>query len=231
MIYEQPPELWLVHSDRELAVKGTYTWNYESGDGIWTCVNADSSHPLCLKEDLHIISPENLKITLEFEEQPDDYTIRCWPDTATVNDDGQVITNRNDQIELKIGSYIYEVTATWNDDGTGCYGTATYIFYAAPAVIPITLETKLYIAGEVISLSEQQTMTVCDILSGLPYDQNLICDCQPEYQLTLPDGVTYGIHLEEGYARCDKGQSKLNDKQLEALRAIIDWALEKTKGR
>lgn len=231
VFFTEPPELWLVHSETELAAKGTYTWNYEGEDGLWVCANADSSHPLCLKEDLHMITPEALNLILLFEDQPDDYTIRCWPASADVSDEGQTITAQNDQIDLKIAAHIYEVTATWNDNGKGFYGTASYVFYAAPAVIPITLETKLYIAGETVSLSEEQTTIVYDILSGLPYDQNMICNCQPEYNLTLFNGVTYGIHLEEGYARCDEGQSKLNDDQLEALTEIIDWALEITKAR
>ena len=97
--------------------------------------------------------------------------------------------------------------------------------------ISTSAEAKLYIAGEVVSLNAEQTKTMSEILTGLTYDQNLICNCQPEYKLTLSDGITYGIHLEEAYARCDQGQSKLTDKQVEALKVIIDWALEITKAR
>ncbi len=231
IVFEQPPKLWLVHSGKELATNGNYTWNYELEDGMWACVNADSSHPLCLKEDLSMITPETLNLILDFEKQPDGYTIRCWPDSADVNDEGETITSQYDRIELKIGAHIYAVTATWNDDGKGFYGTVSYVFYAAPTVIPITEEATLYIAGESVSLNEQQAKIVSDLLSNLPYDQNLICNCQPEYEVLLPNGKKYGIHLEEAYVRCDEGQCKLNDDQLDALTAIIDWALEQTKAR
>lgn len=97
--------------------------------------------------------------------------------------------------------------------------------------MPISGETNLYIAGEVVSLNAEQAMTVYEILTGLAYDQNQSCNCQPEYKLTLSNGITYGIHLGEAYARCDHGQSKLTDKQVNALTVIIDWALEITKAR
>ena len=90
---------------------------------------------------------------------------------------------------------------------------------------------KLYIAGEVVSLSTQQTKIICDLFSGLSYDANNVCNSQPQYQLKLSNGVLYGIHLDEAYVCCDDGQSKLGEKALQALNKIIDWALEETKAK
>lgn len=233
--FSEPPKLMI--NDLGEAVTGGYEWSCAMGDGTWSHAIADSAHPLQMEKHLQILTPGNAWVDLNFESWPDEYTVRCWPDSAfgDTEAESEAVMTWNNTIQLKTGGYIYEVTATWNDNGSGYYGTVTYVFYAAPAmvydVMPISAGTKLYIAGEVVSLTAKQAKTVSEILTNLHYDQNQLCNCQPEYNLTLPNGITYGIHLEEGYVRCDEGQSKLNDQQAQALTAIIDWALEKTKER
>ena len=234
--YENPPKL-MIGSVGE-AVTGTYQWSCAMGDGTWSHVCADSSHPLQMEKHLQILSPGNSWVDLNFEVWPDDFTVRCWPDSAFGDTDAnsEAVMIWNNSIELKMAGYIYEVTATWNDNGAGYYGTASYVFYAAPAVLydvmPIAQEpTYLYIAGEAVALNAKQVQMVAKILSGISYDKDQICNCLPEYNLALSNGVTYGIHLEEGYIRCEKGQASLTQPPIEALSGMIDWALEKTKAR
>ena len=228
--FSEPPKL--IINDLGQAVTGTYTWSCDMGDGTWSHVCADSMHPLQMEKHLQILTPVDPWVDLNFAVFPDEYTVRCWPASAFGDTDtkSEAVMTWNHSIQLKMADYNYEVTATWNDNGIGYYGTATYVFYAAPEMSNSN-GAKLYIAGEVVSLNAQQTKTVSEILTGLSYDENLVCDCQPEYQLLLPNGAAYGIHLEAGYVRCDEGQSKLSGKNLEALAAIIDWALETTKAR
>ncbi len=233
--FSEPPKLMI--NDLGEAVTGVYNWSCAMGDGTWSHATADGLHPLQMEKHLEVLSPGNAWVDLNFDVWPDDYTVRCWPGSVLgdTNAKSEAVITWNNTIQLKMADYIYEVTATWNDNGTGYYGTVAYVFYAAPAirydVMPIGSGAKLYIAGEVVSLNTEQANTVSEILTGLTYDQNQVCNCQPEYNLTLPNGVTYGIHLEEGYARCDEGQSKLSGDQLNALSAIIDWALQITKVR
>ena len=233
--FTEPPKL--IINDLGDAVNVTYTWSCAVGGSTWSHICADSQHPLQMEKHLQIFSPVDPWVDLNFEVFPDDYTVRCWPASAFGDTDAksEAVTTWNHSIQLKMADYIYEVTATWNDNGIGYYGTATYVFYAAPEVpydlISNSNGAKLYIAGEVVSLNVEQSKTVSEILTGLSYDENLVCNCQPEYQLLLADGATYGIHLEAGYVRCDEGQCKLDGKNLEALTAIIDWALETTKAR
>lgn len=235
-VLEAPPELWIVHSGKEMTAKGAYTWNYQLEDGKWACTNADASHPLLMKDRLNVISPGDPNVILEFGDWPDDYTVRCWPDTADDTDAAsQAVMNWNNNIELKMGGYIYEVTATWNDDGDGYYGTVTYVFYAAPAVLydvmPIHAGMDLYIAGEILRLDTEREEIIQKILDALDYDENAFDDLLPEYRLILASGDAFGIHLKEGYVSGEKGQAKLSAEQLKDMSAIIDWALEKTKAK
>ena len=219
------------------AIFGTYSWSHALGDGTWSHVCADSAHPLQMENHLEVISPDNAHVFLQFEDYPDDYTVRCWPDTAfgNTNATSEAVMVWNNRIQLKTGGYIYEVTATWNDDGSSYHGTVTYVFYAAPAklydVMPISAGVDLYIAGEVLRLDAKRAKTVCEILTGLTYDKDLLCNCQPECRITLPNGDTYGIHLGDGYVRCGEGQAKLTQQQIWELSAIIRWAEEETKAR
>ena len=142
-IFDLPPELWIIHTGKDQAAKGTYSWNYILEDGKMACVNADASHPLVMKEDLNLITSGDRIVVLEFEDWPDYYTVRCWPGgEENTSAAGEAVTTWSNSVELKAGDYVYEVTAIWDDDGTGYFGTVTYVFYAAPSgpydVMPIT---------------------------------------------------------------------------------------------
>lgn len=70
-------------------------------------------------------------------------------------------------------------------------------------------------------------VTMTDILENLQYDKNKVCKCMAEYNVKTESGGNYGINLTEKYARCDKGQAKLTQEQINKLEEIILWAKEK----
>lgn len=70
-------------------------------------------------------------------------------------------------------------------------------------------------------LTYEQVQQLDEILSTLDYDKNRLCLCLPEYEIDMGDGVTYGVHITEGYARCDKGQADLTKEQSDVIYSII----------
>ena len=60
-----------------------------------------------------------------------------------------------------------------------------------------------------------------EILLNLDYSPHRVCRCLPQYRLETDFGE-FGIHLSEGYARCEDGQAKLTAEQVKTLRQIID---------
>lgn len=233
--FSEPPKLMIGSVGQ--AVTGTYQWSCAMGDGTWSHVCADSAHPLQMEKQLEALSPGNPWVDMNFEVFPDEYTVRCWPGSAFGDTEAksEAMMVWNNSIQLKMADYIYEVTATWKDNGSGYYGTATYVFYAAPAmpydVMPIRGGVELYVAGEVLNLDPEHAKIMRAILDTLTFDPEAVCNCMPEYRLVLDGYDSYGIHLEEGYIRCDEGQAKLTAQQLKDLSALIDWALENTKAR
>ncbi len=84
----------------------------------------------------------------------------------------------------------------------------------------ITLNGNTYLIG-------QDYETLQDILQGLEYFPHKVCRCRPQYRLETDFG-SYGIHLSEGYARCDDGQADLTAEQVQTLRQIIHSLTEST---
>lgn len=78
--------------------------------------------------------------------------------------------------------------------------------------------------GEEYLLSPEDTVAVDEILQQLEYLPHAVCKCLPQMKLVTPSGE-YGIHLTEGYARCEQGQAKLTAQQCQLLQQIV----EKTK--
>lgn len=150
--FQKPPKLTLlVGSERVEAVPGTYTWNYSLGNGQWSGECADSVHPLQMKKFLKNHDTTCDTASLNFEVWPDEYVIRCWPDSLFGSGDvseydgkSEAVMVWNHDFTLKPhtdSGYIYEITATWHDDGSPYYGTATYVFYITSyPVEPISTE-------------------------------------------------------------------------------------------
>jgi len=114
----EPPEL-IIHADREMfsPIRGTYSWSVDNGDGTYDGLEADSAAPpelVRMTEPIQVT--EDTTITLDFEEEPDSYTVRIW-------DDDKTILRSSREVDLSgEGEVIYEVWARWPQ------GTASYAF-------------------------------------------------------------------------------------------------------
>jgi hypothetical protein len=136
-ICRTPPVLTLMHDRGSTeALLGTYSWNYHKGDGSWAGIEADAMHPLDCQDSLLPIGTEKLYAELSFAVEPDSVSIRCWHDSQWGNYDAQAeaVAHYGNVFELMPGGYIYEVTATWADDGGTFHGTAHYAFYVTAGV-------------------------------------------------------------------------------------------------
>lgn len=105
-------------------------------DGTAESTIADSPHPLECKD---LLSPPfettETTATLRFTEDPDTIlSVQCWSDEhwgepATNSEEVTIVGN---VLTLKLGGYIYEVTAEWNTEN-GYGGTASYFIYLKTA--------------------------------------------------------------------------------------------------
>lgn len=121
IILEEPPTLSVVSDETAIgAVLGTYSWQKTNIDGTAESTIADSPHPLECKD---LLSPPfettETTATLRFTEDPDTIlSVQCWSDEhwgepATNSEDVTIVGN---VLTLKLGGYIYEVTAEWNTE-------------------------------------------------------------------------------------------------------------------
>lgn len=250
--FKEPPKLEVVHDGGQFeAFHGGYTWSHATGDGTWTTICADALHPLQMKAHLQPVSCGNNQVRLVFEQDPSTVSVRCWPDDQWENTDSQseAADMWNRVLNLNQGGWIYEVTATWNEDNY--YGTATYVFYMAPAMLlhghlyssnpqtvdePVTFwcgntVATLHLAGESFSFMGGNAIALSDILVNLAYDPEMICRCMAEYTADTETGKGYQINLTQGFVRCEKGQAALTREQADALRAIVEWAEHETRER
>ena len=129
---EKPPVLRILDSTGQSAeaVRGTYSWMYDRGDGIWIGVEADSMHPLQMQDLLTPFVTSDETIELLFDVPPQDITVRCWNDAqwGEVDASGEIVVLEEDHLKLRNGAYIYEVCASWTGENLAAAGTAHYSF-------------------------------------------------------------------------------------------------------
>lgn len=70
-------------------------------------------------------------------------------------------------------------------------------------------------------LHPEEAAALESLLSQLSYSPHKVCKCLPQYELQMPHG-TYGVHLSQGYARCEEGQADLTEAQIQELKRLID---------
>lgn len=253
-VFREPPKLEIVYDGGQFeAFRGGYTWSHPTGDGTWATICADALHPLQMKQHLELISCGSDQIQLLFADAPDHVALRCWSDDrwGKTHAPSETVQMQNGTVQLRSGGWIYEVTATWNNDGGSYYGTATYVFYMAPAMlhddhlyslVPQTVEepltfwcgnttATLHLAGESFSFMGGNAIALSDILVNLAYDPEMICRCMAEYTADTETEKGYQINLTQGFVRCEKGQAALTREQVDALRAIVEWAEHETRER
>lgn len=231
----QPPELIVVSDDGNVnAQLGTYSWEWDNGDGTKTCICSDSSHPLDWNMEPFITS--NGTVELDFGVWPEELTVRCWPEAERGNPsaEAEAVALNGNTLELKPGGYVYELIASW-EQGTGYYG-----FYAdfsdhshSLASQPQTVDepvdgycgntlTTVRLNGEEYTFMGTNSVSLIHILGNLRYDPLKTCKCLPEFEVVLESGKAYGISLTEGYARCADGQADLTEEQVETIRKILN---------
>lgn len=136
-ICQQPPEVGLKCSDPLKLSYVSCNWNFVNADGTMNSILADAPHPLQMTDLEFIRCFGDCSVLLQFDNWPAELVARCWKaeEQGNVDAASQAIINWTTGFQLRPGDYIYEITATWNDDGSGYYGTATYVF-RAEAVVP-----------------------------------------------------------------------------------------------
>lgn len=79
--------------------------------------------------------------------------------------------------------------------------------------------------GEEWCVTSAEANAVANLLLTLDYSAHLVCKCLPQYRIETDNG-SYGVHLDEGYARCEAGQAKLTSEQIVLLRTVIQQATQ-----
>lgn len=114
----EPPSLKVLVGDESIdVIRGTYSWSVNNEDGTITAIEADTAPPPDLVRAMTPIAvTSDSVVELEFEVQPDRYSVRTWEEDYTVS------SSRDDVLLTRDGRVIYEVRASW------AQGTATYAF-------------------------------------------------------------------------------------------------------
>ena len=113
----EPPTLTIdVGEETLMPTLGTYSWRVEHDDGTGTAVESDSLPPPESVNSENSLQVEvGMKVKLNFDIQPDRYTVRIWDDENIVSSSDKVVISGKGQV-------IYEVLAHWEQ------GTASYVF-------------------------------------------------------------------------------------------------------
>lgn len=114
----EPPGLKIIAGGEVIeALMGTYSWRIDNEDGTITAIEADTAPPPDLVRAMTPIAvTSDSVVELEFEVEPDRYSVRTWEEDYTVS------SSRDDVLLTRDGRVIYEVRASW------AQGTATYAF-------------------------------------------------------------------------------------------------------
>ena len=241
---QEPPALKITDGTGQAitAGLGTHEWNWDRGDGTWTGVCADSTHPLEWQEFLTPLITQTDTVELSFAVQPQSVTVHCWSDAAwgDVNAIEERVSVTGNTIQIQEGGYVFEVIATWTGEDLAAYGTACYGFYVVgedhrhslaeesqTVDDPVTgycgnTMTTITKDGQEYAFMGGDSVNLTDVLINLKYDPTKVCRCLPEFTVTTELGGPYGVNLSQGYARCSDGQADLTAEQVELIRQILN---------
>ena len=129
--WKEIPTLTLVTDDGAVnASRGTLDWTITDEDGRAQTVNADSPHPLYMRD---YLLPTALKagttVDLRFSTTPDSVKVHAWRAEDDIHADPIAVETDGKALSLNgAGTWVYEVTATWSRS-PDYYGTVRYAFY------------------------------------------------------------------------------------------------------
>lgn len=122
LLYSSKTSIWPVMSG--------YNWTYYPQPGDYSNDSKQAPNPLSADFAVNIpwLSTDESYLSLVLEDDFDSITIRCW-ETGCIGDpdaygEYQIANCVNRTVQLKSGSYIYEITAEWYPYGN----TVTYVF-------------------------------------------------------------------------------------------------------
>ena len=147
---QDPPSLTVICANESIdATRITTSWHYKNADGTFSGINADSPHPLELKDSMSYIilkptpysSINPLTAYLSWETAPDKVYVRSWSeehwgntDASGENIDITVTSDGLHYINLHEDNCVYEVVAEWSSSAE-YGGTVYYCFYTQNSLI------------------------------------------------------------------------------------------------
>lgn len=82
--------------------------------------------------------------------------------------------------------------------------------------------TTVYLDGETYSFGSSDSVALTHILKNLPYDPDEFCRCMTEFTVDLETLKNIQVNLDQAFARCERGQAPLTEKQVQTIRTIIE---------
>lgn len=264
--YKVPPagKLKTTYAEGDLHIGG-YHWTYTSADGNEVATITDQASRPISKE---LLTPgitnnqptgntdsAGYRVTPVWEVAPTSVTCACWSDAVWEDScvpEESVLTQSDFSFYAKPGSYIYEIVATWEDVGTGYYGTAYYYVYII-SVYPVYAEQSsdiaeprkpvIYLYPEVETEVSVQLFLDGKLTCTYPaYNTGWWVTAAPDGTLTDASGQTYSYLYWEGETHtqwdmtegfCIKGEdtaafledalAKLGLNRREANEFIVYW--------
>lgn len=101
--------------------------------------------------------------------------------------------------------------------------------YCDNTITKISRESQMGRESWKVSFDGSDSVVLTDLLLYLDFS-DVICRCQPEYNVDTEFGTGYGINLTEGYVRHDGGQVSLTAEQLESIQGIFDRQVSMAQG-
>lgn len=184
-------------------------------------------------------------VKLAWEIQPASVSVTCWPDAVwedAKTPEESVITQDDAAFYAWQGGFVYEITAEWFYKPVGYHGSANYYVYITDdahthmtALSPQTVAdpitgycgntwTTIRVEDQKYGFWGSNSVTLTDILVNLDYKPEKVCKCRPEFYVDTEFGSDYGVNLNSGYVRCEKGQADLTAEQVKQMEEILQWA-------